>query len=127
MNDRKKKSATSRPNPSAPQESNKDSATKEPTGIDNRAESVRRYGKLEPEGYTRHVHGDREGEFQRGGKINPELPTEEGAPFKEARFRKEKDKRAVPSDQFGGKTFNDLPGDHDIADDLLKKPPTQGS
>ena len=100
---------------------------KQPIGIDNRGESTRRYGGLEPEGYTRHFHGNREGEFQSGGKQQPELPIEESSPMKEARFRKDKDQRAVPSDQFGGRTFDDLPGDHDIADNLLKRPPPQGS
>jgi hypothetical protein len=97
--------------------------SRSPTGIDNRNESTRRYGGLEPEGYTRHLHGNREGEFQSGGKAKPEMPVEEGAPMKDARFRHESDKRAVPSDQFGGRTRDDLPGDHDIIDDLLKKPP----
>ena len=92
-------------------------------GIDNRNESTRRYGELEPEGYSRHLHGNREGEFQAGGKGPVETPIEEGAPMKEVRYRKQRDKRAVRTDRFGGRTYNDLPGDHDIVDDILKKPP----
>ncbi len=99
--------------------------SKEGVGIDNRNESTRRYGNLEPEGYTRHSHGNREGVYQNGGKATSELPIEASAPMKEARFRKDDDKRAVPPDPFGGRTFDDLPGDHDIVDDLLKNPPTQ--
>ena len=100
-------------------------APKPPTwsvGIDNRNESTRRYGKLEPEGYTRHVHGNREGEFQSGGKPRAELPLEEGSPMKEARFRKDPDKRALPPDQFGGRTYDSLPGDRDIVGCVRKKP-----
>ncbi len=105
----------------------KPSKPKSGIGIDNRNESTRRYGDLEPEGYTRHAHADREGEYQRGGKAPTELPIEESSPMKEARFRKDKDKREIPPDKFGGRTFDDLPGDHDIVDDLLKRPPTQGT
>jgi hypothetical protein len=99
--------------------------SKQGVGIDNRNESTRRYGNLEPEGYTRHSHGNREGEYQRGGKAPSEVPIERGEPMKEARFRNDDDKRAVPPDQFGGRTFDDVPGDRDIVDDLLRNPPTQ--
>jgi hypothetical protein len=46
--------------------------------------------------------------------------------MKDVRFRKDRNKREVPPDQFGGRTFDDMPGAHDIGDDLLKRPPTQG-
>ncbi len=122
MSDRKKRAKRSKPNLESEHPATDAVKSQHPTGIDNCNESTRRYGNLEPEGYTRHVHGNREGEFQSGGKAKPELPIEESAPMKEARFRKDKDTRAVPPDSFGGRTFDDLPGDHDIVDDLLKPP-----
>jgi hypothetical protein len=123
MSDRKRR-AKRAPRSPEPEHAPKDSVkSKHPVGIDNRNESTRRYGDLEPDGYTRHLHGNREGEFQSGGKANPELPIEESAPMKEAPFRKGKDTREVPPDSFGGRTFDDLLGDHDIIDDMLKGPP----
>jgi hypothetical protein len=91
-----------------------------PVGIDNRNESNRRYGELEPEGYSRHAHGNREGEFQRGGKAEPDVPVEQSAPMKEARYRNEQGEERVTPDQYGGKTFDTQPGDRDITDDLTK-------
>lgn len=107
-------------------------APKTPVGIDNRRESIKRYGTLEPEGYIRHSHGDREGEYQDGGEIERESPIDENAPVSEARFgprkkarlRRDKFKDKIPTGLYGGKTFNDVPGDRDIVDDLLKKPPS---
>ena len=122
MGDKKKRS---QPKSNERPEQREPSPPPPAVGIDNRNESTRRYGNLEPEGYTRHSHGNREGEFQQGGKSPSELPLEENAPMKEARYRKDEDKRAVPPDTFGGRTFDDVPGDRDIVDDLLKNPPTQ--
>lgn len=87
--------------------------------------------------YIRHQHGNREGEYQEGGKASSEAPLEEIAPMKDARFRKEEDKSRVketrlrkeldksrvPTDAYGGRTFDAQPGDRDIVDDLLKKRP----
>lgn len=95
-----------------------------PVGIDNRNESTRRYGDLEPEGYARHQHGNREGEYQKGGKAPSELPVEESSPMKDARFRSEEDKAKVAPDEYGGRTFDSQPGDRDIVEGQLdKKPP----
>lgn len=125
MGDRKKRSKQPTSEPNGKHVPDGAQRAKQGVGIDNRNESTRRYGNLEPERYTRHSHGNREGEYQQGGKAPSELPIEENAPMKEARFRKDEDKRAVPSDQFGGRTFDDVPGDRDIVDDLLRNPPTQ--
>ncbi len=98
-----------------------------PVGIDNRNESTRRYGGLEPEGYARHQHGNREGEYQQGGKGVSELPVEEGAPMKDARFRSQEDKSKVGPDEYGGRSFDSQPGDRDIVEGQLDKKPRETS
>lgn len=94
---------------------------KTPPGIDNRGESTRRYGKLEPEGYTRHVHGNREGEYQKGGKPNSEVPVEESTPFRDVRYRKDPNHRRWEEEEYSEKRFSGQGDEPDLTDEITKK------
>jgi hypothetical protein len=105
-------------------EENQKPPSRSGVGIDNRDASAKRYESLEPENYTRHVHGDREGEFQQGGKSKPDLPLETGAPMPDVRFRKDAKKADESAgEQYGGRTAFSHPGDRDISGAARKKPP----
>ena len=90
-------------------------------GIDNRGESTRRYGGLEPEGYTRHLHGNREGEYQEGGKPLPDLPIEGSAPLKDVRYRKDRNQRRREGEQYGDSGFVGQGDEPDLTDEITKK------
>jgi len=73
----------------------------EPVGIDNRGESTRRYGQLDPEGLTRSRHGEKERGYQEKNeglspKSNSQSSNSGNGSKTEGAFGKD---RTLPSDE----------------------------